>query len=1521
MDHAQLSGQNNLVRSTAQVDAPVDEVAPGRASNAPFPDAPPVQDASAEEQASVRDLLASVWKARGLFGGMLAIAIAYYGQRALIERNDFPLSTLCYGIAIVVLILSLLHPTLPWRRIPQDATPSEAHKVVKPSTEVEVAAENGPTSTHALASTPSAEAINDPPALPVRKVGSRAVPLMPDNPPATDAPSNGGVQPARPRFEAWVPATPEATAVVRKARRANGSGKMPAVPVVAKTAQERHSSGPTRGLLGRGAAWRAQLGWRVTVPALLVAVGLLVWSFFALRANIVSPLGGWLWAGGIVALIVALLGVPGWPRGNSLLPGPKGDFFGRGVPDMPAGWSAALIFTILLVAVALRLYNLEYHPGIFGDEGERGMDARRILEGNGALIFGAGWWSVPNLYFYVTAFFLGLLGDHNMVADRMLSVVSGVIAVWYVYRTGKLLWGPRVGLIAGALMAVSPLALQFSRLAGESTPTGTLWAVGFFYMVLALRDRKWTDWLLAGLAWGFSLYFYAAGKLIIPMAAALGFYCLVRWRLDFFKRYALGFALLAAAMLITAMPYLIYAAESNFHVIMGRAQETSIFSPSNQGFTFGRYNLPYDPALAQGSTVQTVMSHPVEWARLIYEQGRETLDVLYRRADQVFFYRISDHGGTMFPPFWATIVMLSLAYATWKLWDSRFGLVCIWFWFGMLGSMLTIDTPNLQRVTGAWPALMLLPAALLDRIFAAGWPFSLSLARKWATVPIVAALLFFTYTSIQEYFGHFVETCPYCDATTQARYALDLGTDYKAYQLGVGGYDVYFNYGSTRFLAKHTEGIDLLAAADKLPAIDSNGKGLAFLVYANNREYLPLIRLYYPGGTEETIRSADGVERFVSYKVTREQLATFQVARATYSPASGEPISREEPGLGTERAGPEPQVQAGQVTSAVEPWSAPTGASYPLKAAWEGGLVAPQYGIYSFVINGDVQDAKLELDGRTVLGGAAFKPGEAAELVLAKGVHEVRLSGTLVSGSSKLSLQWGGAGGAPQAVQPRFLYKGPAGGLTAELVQGMESGPSPSILKAPDPFKGQQITQRRVDPFVGFRQAIDLFGNAPYLARWYGKLKVAQEGMYGFSVAVPDNLVLLVDGEVVIDGPSGLPSGNVQLTTGLHDIELRYASPGGGARIELLWSPPGSETSIIPPTALVPQSRSWLKSELPDAPGALVQEPIPGPQSSAILWKPKAVYGADAGLKEPRGLAVDRNGNIYVGDSGNRRVVVLAPDGRAVRTWGSPLPETYTPEQGEAPDGQFDEISDLAVGEGADGKTYVYVLDRTTRIQVFTPEGEQVGTYAASQLGMYGPNGLAVGPAGDGEKGHRLYVSVTGQHRLAAFPAVDQVLNQQPRAVLSEIVQNIRGPQGAALDQPVDVLADPTRPDIVYTIDLRDRLVQLQLQDRQEGESAFDDPHLLPSTIGQQWQITVGRDAGGSRLAISPDGKRIYMSDPERDRVALVEVESGLVSYFGEIGKGEGQFTAPSGIVVGADGTLYVLERLNNRVQLFDPNQ
>ncbi|MFL5733447.1 MAG: hypothetical protein ACJ78Q_09605, partial [Chloroflexia bacterium] len=168
------------------------------------------------------------------------------------------------------------------------------------------------------------------------------------------------------------------------------------------------------------------------------------------------------------------------------------------------------------------------------------------------------------------------------------------------------------------------------------------------------------------------------------------------------------------------------------------------------------------------------------------------------------------------------------------------------------------------------------------RVFAAAWPLNLSLARRWAAVPLAGLLIFFGVGGYHEYFEHYASLCPYCLSTVQARYAQALGQDYKAYQLGIGPDAIYFTYGSTRFAAKGVEGEDVAVPIDDLPITDNNGKGAAFMIYPSNMQYLPLIRLFYPGGKEEVVKGPDGGDYFTSYKVSREQIAQSQAVNATY---------------------------------------------------------------------------------------------------------------------------------------------------------------------------------------------------------------------------------------------------------------------------------------------------------------------------------------------------------------------------------------------------------------------------------------------------------------------------------------------------------------------------------------------------------------------------------------------------------------------------------------------------------------
>lgn len=1393
--------------------------------------------------------LARMWRARGFFGGLIAIALAAWGQQTLITQGDTEAAGRLYVAAIIILIASLFHPRLPKRKsragddlppgpsgtIDESSAPAATHPIrgqTAGATTAPMIAYAGPSNSH----NNSRDRGLMRHALPSRTVSERQAGTLSDAATTTVDPA---VRLAAPPPTAWPPA--------------------PQVPVKqgqiegrASTLDRVEQTTPSRlGALGR------RLNRRIALAGMALTLLLSGAAAFVLQQGVTDPLGGWLWAAALVALIATSIGAFLGLRGVSLLRGPQSDFFTRGVPNIPRRWEALLIGGTLVVSLALRLVNLEYMPGIFGDEGERGMDARAINEGNPAFLFGYGWWGVPNLYFYLVSFMLRVFGD-NMVGDRMLSVISGVVAVWFAYRIGRLLWGARAGLIAGAMLAVSPLALQFSRLAGESTPTGTLWIAGAYFFFMALRHLRWSDWALAGITWGFSLYFYAAGKLIIPIIALLGAYCVARWHKDFFKRYALGFVLLLFGFGLTFMPYAIFSIQETpaWQGFTGRAQETSIFSPQNQPQAFIKCGIPYDPSRAAQPLAQNVLSQPLSWAHLIFQQMRVTTEVIYRTADPTPFYQIREHGGSMLAPLWAAIAMLGLAYAAWKSWDARYGLLSIMFWGGMLGAALTMDIPSVQRLTGAWPALMLFPAALLDRVFAAAWPLNMQLARRGATLPLAGLMLFFAADSYREYFGHYAALCPYCDATTQARYVQDLGQEYKGYQLGVGDYLYFFSYGSTRFVAKDVEGADLSVPADYFPITDNNGKGAAFLVYSHNAQYLPLIRLFYPGGKEEVIKSQDGVERFTSYKLTREQMAASQTSHATYTPDVGSPVARDEPSLGTERTG----------------WAPPPGITYPASAIWQGGLVAPTYSTYTFQVDGP-DDAQLEIDGRNFpLAASGAGSARQARVVLAEGLHAVRLSGTLSNLDSRLGLRWAGLGSAaiPIAIpiEARYLYKGTTGGLSGEVAPLLNV----QLLNSPDPLGGQTVISRRNDPFFGFREATDAFSSAPFVVRWRGSLDTPSTGDYAFDLQATGATLLRIDGKLVVNTSiGGPPSGTLPLSAGSHTVEMLYAWQGGPGRMEWYWTSPGGKRQLVPPTVLSSATRSWLPSELPNPPVGVALEL----QQQSTEVAPKTVIGEGAGLSNPRGLGVDGSGNIYVGDNGNGRIVVFSGEGKVLRTWGNKGSEQSLQPR------EFLDIVDVAVSK----EGIVAVSDfKARRLQLFDREGKSLAVFDATALTASGPNGVSFSDGGD------IYIADTVSSKLLKLAlAPDYTIKN---------IETIPIEEAQKLEQCLDVAVDASGR--VYGVDLKNRIIRV------DASGAITN-YALP----------VGTAEGGSRLAVSPDGSIVYMSDPDRQRVAALDTAEGVVTYFGAPGTGPGRFGQPTGIAAGRDGRVYVLDSVNNNIQVF----
>ncbi|MEP6774468.1 MAG: NHL repeat-containing protein, partial [Chloroflexota bacterium] len=311
-----------------------------------------------------------------------------------------------------------------------------------------------------------------------------------------------------------------------------------------------------------------------------------------------------------------------------------------------------------------------------------------------------------------------------------------------------------------------------------------------------------------------------------------------------------------------------------------------------------------------------------------------------------------------------------------------------------------------------------------------------------------------------------------------------------------------------------------------------------------------------------------------------------------------------------------------------------------------------------------------------------------------------------------------------------------------------------------------------------------------------------------------------------------------------------------------------------------PAARSWLASELPDAPIAQLIGGQ-GPDGEIVSGRaPDAVWGADVGLSGPRGLGVDSHGNVYIGDRGNHRIVVIAPGGSLAATWGkAPVAgHETTPSAGE-----FNDIVDVAVDKSGS----VYVMDTgANQLQVFSSTGTLIRTVSREILAVSVADGIDVGPDG------QFYVTDPSNNVIKRLSPITGTSRIDPATSLMG---------GGQLDQPVDVAVDPSNPGRIYVADLKDRILQLDAN----------------GNITGQWSIPIARGEGGSRLAVSPDGSLVYVADPDRQRVGALNVATGRIHYFASNAPSSGGSIAPSGMAVGADGRLYVLDRGLNSVQVF----
>lgn len=419
-----------------------------------------------------------------------------------------------------------------------------------------------------------------------------------------------------------------------------------------------------------------------------------------------------------------------------------------------------LLLLILLLAFGLRLYLLtEIPPGLTHDEANHGREGIEILDGIYRYFFPLNYGSEP-IYSYTVAASMRLFGE-NLFALRYVNVVFGVLAIAATYVWATWAFNRRAGLLTAVLLALSfwPLASSRQALRAGMLPFFTACTVLVFWWVLGLAPRyKWQPssstrtqvgllFFVLGILATFHIYLAARVAWLIFPAFLL--YTAFLHRQIFNKHWQkiIGALVLASLLLIPMFLYLQNRPESQTRLGM---LDGTLDAVQNGNF---------QPVLQTVSEALLAFVWP-------------------GFGDQFLAYNIP--GRPVFDALTAVFFVLGLGVCLWRWKRPSYTFLLLWFFVGILPSLLTGATANTTRNLAALPAVFILPAIGFTHIATGLRNRAPTMAR---VIPVVISLwlLFVGLTTSRDYFNRWAQS-----PDVRGAYQRNLG-EAIAYWQAVGG--------------------------------------------------------------------------------------------------------------------------------------------------------------------------------------------------------------------------------------------------------------------------------------------------------------------------------------------------------------------------------------------------------------------------------------------------------------------------------------------------------------------------------------------------------------------------------------------------------------------------------------------------------------------------------------------------------------------------------------------------------------
>lgn len=281
-----------------------------------------------------------------------------------------------------------------------------------------------------------------------------------------------------------------------------------------------------------------------------------------------------------------------------------------------------------------------------------------------------------------------------------------------------------------------------------------------------------------------------------------------------------------------------------------------------------------------------------------------------------------------------------------------------------------------------------------------------------------------------------------------------------------------------------------------------------------------------------------------------------------------------------------------------------------------------------------------------------------------------------------------------------------------------------------------------------------------------------------------------------------------------------------------------------------------------------------------VLQTIGSLGSANGQLNAPESVAITPQGNLWVTDSGNIRVQEFSPAGAFIAKFGSKGTGT----------GQFSEWGPKGIAVDRQGN--LWVTDYSNRAQEFNQFGEAPKVIGAGQFSQSA--GIDVGPEG------KIWISDWEANRVRVYNEAGEL----------KTTFGTSGTSNGQFTRP-DALEVDSRGN-VWVADETERIQEFNQAGTYVGQ--FGSTGSGEGQLSLSWPFGLTSDAKGN----------LWIADTSNNRVQHWEIADYVPSYQFSVGGGgsgaEGDLYRPADAAADSSGNVWVVDRLNNRLEKFGPN-